>query len=88
MKQYKVNSRDFKKGDKMRKRLLSMCYQLGSPWSNYDGMLDKMMINKSHLNNWMLKSSYLHKSLNDYTYAELPKLITQFENLFKSYLKK
>jgi len=38
---------------------------------------------------WVLKSGYLHKPLNKYTYNELPKLVTQFEiGPYKYYLDK
>lgn len=45
--------------------------------------------NYNDLNNWVLKYGYLKKKLNDYTYAEFPKLLTQFEmGPYKSFLKK
>jgi hypothetical protein len=41
----------------------------------------------SVLYNWVLKYGYLKKDLRDYTYKELPKLITQFENgPYKNYI--
>ena len=36
---------------------------------------------------WALKSSYLKKKLNQYSYAELPKLVYQFEQVYKHFLK-
>ncbi|MBS1740708.1 MAG: hypothetical protein JST88_09225 [Bacteroidetes bacterium] len=36
---------------------------------------------------WMVKSSYLHKKINQYRYAELPALVTQFEKVYLSFLK-
>ena len=42
----------------------------------------------SRLYEWVLKYGYLHKELRDYTYAELPKLVSQFEfGIFKHYIK-
>lgn len=40
-----------------------------------------------HLNNWCKSLGYLHKPLDDYTHSELPKLVTQFEEVYRSYLK-
>lgn len=76
---------DFEKGDKMRKRVLSLCYEYG--WTRHDAVKNKRVVDYAKLNAWLLKSGYLHKSLNQYKYAELPKLVTQFENVIKSFLK-
>jgi hypothetical protein len=41
----------------------------------------------SVLYNWVLKYGYLNKELREYTYKELPKLISQFENgPYKNYI--
>lgn len=32
-------------------------------------------------NNWLLHYSYLHKTINEYNYSELPKLLSQFEHV-------
>lgn len=76
---------DFEKGDKMRKRILSLCYEYG--WTKYSKAKERHVVDFNRLNTWMSKSSYLHKGLNQYSYAELPKLVTQFENVVKSFLK-
>lgn len=76
---------DFEKGDKMRKRVLSLCYEYG--WTRHDVVKNKRVVDYTKLNAWLLKSGYLHKSLNKYKYDELPKLVTQFENVVKSFLK-
>ena len=39
------------------------------------------------INAWCEKYSYLKKKLDDYTYSELPKLVSQFQNVYKSFLK-
>lgn len=39
------------------------------------------------INNWCVKYGYLHKPLNDYNEKELPTLVSQFEEVYKSYLK-
>jgi hypothetical protein len=65
------------KADKMRKKILSICHEMG--WANNNA------IDWPRLNNWLTKYGYLHKALTNYTVKELPKLVTQFENLLKSY---
>lgn len=68
------------KADKMRKKCLSICYDLG--WTKA-GKLDYPKIHE-----WIEKFGYLHKKFNAYTEAELPKLVTQFETLLrKDYAK-
>lgn len=70
-----VNNR----ADKMRNKILSMAHEM--QWEK-DGRIDM-----DHLNNWCLAKSYLKKKLDEYEYAELPKLVTQFEQVYKSHLK-
>lgn len=38
------------------------------------------------LKKWMLERSYLKKPLDDYTYDELPKLVSQYKNIYLSWL--
>lgn len=64
----------------MRKKILSYCHKLH--WTTPAGKVDM-----ERLNAWMLKSSYLHKPLMDYRYEELPALVSQFEKVYKSYLR-
>lgn len=74
-----VNSND-ERANRMRKKIISLAWQMN--WVNDSGACDIPRIN-----NWCIKYGYLHKPFNDYIYAELPKLLTQFENLYNSYLK-
>lgn len=66
-----------KEGDKQRKKILSIVHELG--WETPTGKIDW-----NALNPYLLKYGYLHKAFNDYTPKELPKLVTQFENLLRS----
>ena len=66
--------------NKMRRKILSICHEMN--WKE-NNQLDWKRINA-----FMLKSGYLHKTLNSYTEAELPTLVTQFETLLKSYYAK
>lgn len=78
-------SADKEAGNKMRRRILSMCYSAG--WTRFDVKQMKQAADLARLDSWCIKYGYLHKHFNDYTYAELPKLVTQFENYLKSELK-
>jgi hypothetical protein len=78
---YKTN---FQKGDKMRKRILSLCYEYG--WTKWNNAKGRETVDFEKLNGWMIKYSYLHKRLNQYSYSELPALVTQFESVIKSFL--
>jgi hypothetical protein len=69
---------DFR-GQKMRRRILSMCHTIG--WNTFDPITQKHQVDWARLNAWMLKYGYLHKPLNRYSYAELGRLVTQFENM-------
>lgn len=70
------------RGQKMRRRILSICYTIG--WTVWDERLQKHRVDHPRLNAWLLKYGYLHKPLNRYTYAELGRLVSQFENLVPS----
>lgn len=74
------------KMDRMRKRILSICYSIG--WTRFDPSTGKHSIDMERLEAWLDKYGYLHKGLNEYTYLELPTLITQFERLLKSTLSR
>ena len=63
--------------NKMRRKIMSICHEM--KWTK-DGKLDWTRINE-----FLLNRSYLKKGLDKYTKAELPKLITQFENILRTY---
>lgn len=73
-----------RRGQQMRRRILSLCYNIG--WTEWDYDDEKPVVDFERLDNWMLKYGHLHKKLNEYTYEELPTLVTQFENMAKSFL--
>lgn len=77
-------TRNIQRMDRMRKRIFSICYTIG--WTTIDPEKNRHIVDQNRLNGWLIKYGYLHKELNDYTYLELPTLITQFERLLKSTL--
>jgi hypothetical protein len=79
--------RDLKKGfkeldraDQMRKKIISQAHEMG--WEHPGNKIDMAM-----LNTWCVKYGYLHKPLNSYSYKELPKLVTQFDNMYNDFLE-
>lgn len=63
----------------MRRKILAMCHRI--QWEREGGSVDMV-----RLNNWCVKSSYLKKELNQYTYQELPKLVSQFRTVYLHYI--
>ena len=64
----------------MRRKILAMAHKLR--WEHEDGS-----VNMTSVNNWCTKRSYLKKELNQYTYDELPKLVSEFQAMYKSYIR-
>ncbi|MBS1641329.1 MAG: hypothetical protein JSR11_02530 [Bacteroidetes bacterium] len=65
----------------MRRKILSMCHRI--KWENEDGSVDMI-----RLNNWCIENSYLKKELNNYTYKELPTLVSTFQKVYRFYMQK
>lgn len=62
------------KQKKMLSKFFAICHKLG--WQTDGEQLDY-----TRIDNWLRKYSYLKKGINDYEEDELPKLISQIENL-------
>lgn len=77
-------NREADKADKMRKKILSMAHEMGWHILTHG----KYHIDMIRVNAWMQKFSYLHKPLDFYKYNELPRLVTQFEAVYKTFLNK
>lgn len=58
----------------MRRKAFAIAHELG--WETSDGKVDR-----NRFDHWMLKYSYLHKPINQYTLAELPTLLSQLEQI-------
>jgi len=69
--------------NKMRRKIISMAYQIG--WTERTPNGDKA--DMLRINGWCHKFGYLHKPLNDYALPELPRLVTQFENMYNDVVK-
>lgn len=69
------------KSQKMFNSIIRMGHQLG--WKLESGKIDM-----SKINAWCMSHGYLHKPMNDYTHAELPRLVQQFTMMFEEYIKR
>lgn len=76
----------FDVANKMRRKLISMAREMGwettpsnSPWRRRVADMDR-------LNAWCVKYGQFHKTLNKHTLQELPLLISQFEQVYRSFL--
>jgi len=76
----KHNSPEETRSDKMRKKIISLFRKQG--YTLHNGKADMLAIES-----WTEKYGYLKKPLNSYKYNELPKLVTQAENMYHSFLK-
>lgn len=59
---------------RMRRKVIAMAREIG--WI----VKDQKRVDLKKIDGWCRKFSYLKKSLNRYTFEELPKLVRQFEN--------
>lgn len=67
--------------NQMRRKIISMSHRIG--WTTQPGKVDM-----DSINTWCREKSYLKKELNNYTYNELPKLVTEFQQVYKYYISK
>lgn len=66
--------------ERMRRKIISRAHEMG--WKTPEGKADI-----ERIDNWCLNYGYLKKKLNQYTYNELPKLVTIFEEkVYKQFL--
>lgn len=68
--------------ERQRRYIISMAHECGyrKPGTTKVDMVK--------LDSWCVNYGYLHKKLNQYRQHELPKLVTQFEKVYKDYLNK
>lgn len=71
-----------KAGDKMRNKILSYAHEMRWHKPGTD------RVDMDHVNNWCMTYGHVKKKLDDYKYNELPKLVSQFEEVYKAFIKK
>lgn len=84
-------SRDTNVSSKLMKKLFALAFEMGwCPYENrvMDGGEIKKVRNYTRLQEWVLKYGYLKKPLREYTYKELPKLVSIFElKIYNPYIE-
>lgn len=68
------------KAERMRRKILALARKMG--WE-----LDNGKVDIRRVDNWCRNNSTLKKGINKHKYSELPALVSQFQNVYKSYLK-
>jgi hypothetical protein len=68
----------------MQGKIFYYCHQMG--WTK-ENTVGKKVADVKRFDEWAVKYSYKKKKLNHYTYAELPTLVSQFQNVYKAFLK-
>lgn len=76
-----------KASDKMRNKILSMAHEMGWRLAPREGEV-KGRVDMKRVDNWCLKYGHVKKRLDDYKYNELPKLVSQFDEVYKGHLSK
>lgn len=79
------------KSQRMINNIIAMAREMGvierKPGVRKSGKIE-MISDYTLFEDWMLTKSYLKKRLSQYTYEELPTLVTQYKNIYLSWLKK
>lgn len=71
--------------NRMRRKLIALAHSMG--WHTTHPQSGDTIADMPRIDAWCTKYGYLHKPLNAYTLTELPKLLSQFDKLYKSFLK-
>jgi hypothetical protein len=73
------NVRQQVSANQMRRKIISICHNM--KWENPDGAVDM-----ARLNEWCLHKSYLKKSIQQYSYKQLPKLVSQLQEVYNWFI--
>lgn len=77
--QMQTSYKDQERKEKMRKKIISCFHEMN--YRHPGGKIDMERIEQ-----WMLHYSYAHKSIMQYQYNELPRLVTQVETMRDKHL--
>ena len=68
--------------ERMRRKIIAQAFEIG--WT----IAATKKIDMKRIDNFCKVYGFKKKSLNNYTYSELPTLVAQFEKVYKDYLNK
>lgn len=66
-------------------KMLGYAREMGWTKINAEG---KTVADFNRMDAWAIKYGYLHQKINAYHYFEMPKLVSQFEAVYKSFLNR
>lgn len=69
--------------EKMKGKIFYYCHEMSWTILKPTG---KRVVDMKRLDEWCKSRSYLKKKLDWYSYKELPKLVTQFEQVYSSFI--
>lgn len=70
--------------EKMKGKIFYYCHEMGWTVLKTSG---KRVVDMKRLDEWCVSRSYLKKKLDWYKYKELPKLVTQFQAVYTSFIE-
>lgn len=76
---------------RMIRKLFAIGYQMGygNPTTAAEARMSKSTVAKIHINRWLLSDkSCVQKQMDEMTHKELRQVITQFEQVYKDFLKR
>lgn len=68
--------------DKMRGKILYYAHEMG--WHKFKS--GRHIADVKRVDEWCLKYGYIKRKLDSYSYQELPRLVSQFEAVYKNYI--
>jgi hypothetical protein len=84
LREAQIKTQSSGEGAKMIGKIFYYAHEMGWTKLNNSG---KKVADGEAVDKWMTEYSYLKKKLNKYEYKELPKLVSQFAQVYKSFLK-
>lgn len=85
IKKLEAEFKEFDVANKMRRKLISMAREMGWEIAGKYAW-EKPKADMDRVNAWCEKYGQFHKPLSKHTLQELPLLVTQFEQVYKSFL--
>ena len=82
LKKFVPGSIEADSADRMRKYILHMAHQMN--WE----LEGTERVDVERVDRWCVNNGYLKKHLMEYSYSELPKLVSQFGIVYKDYLNR
>jgi hypothetical protein len=68
--------------EKMRGKILYYAHEMG--WHTFKN--GRFVADVKRIDEWCLKYGYMKRKLDGYSYQELPRLVSQFEAVYKHYI--